>query len=68
VKASNIWCGDEEARTVVEQLSRDAGYEPVVAGGLESAAALEAFLGLVFAISQAGTGPFVYRMAAPEEL
>jgi 8-hydroxy-5-deazaflavin:NADPH oxidoreductase len=25
---SNLWCGDEEARQVVEQLNRDAGYEP----------------------------------------
>ena len=29
---SNLWCGDEEARAVVEQLTRDAGYEPVYAG------------------------------------
>src|ERR671929_2280406 len=28
---SNLWCGDEEARQVVEQLNRDAGYEPVYA-------------------------------------
>jgi predicted dinucleotide-binding enzyme len=26
---SNLWCGDDEAREVVEQLNRDAGYEPV---------------------------------------
>ena len=26
---SNLWCGDEEARAVVERLNRDAGYEPV---------------------------------------
>ena len=25
---NNLWCGDEEARQVVEQLDRDAGYEP----------------------------------------
>ena len=35
---SNLWCGDEEARQVVEQLNRDAGYEPVHAGLLENAA------------------------------
>src|SRR5918911_5676394 len=23
---SNLWCGDEEARQVIEQLNRDAGY------------------------------------------
>jgi 8-hydroxy-5-deazaflavin:NADPH oxidoreductase len=26
---SNLWSGDEESRQVVEQLNRDAGYEPV---------------------------------------
>src|SRR3954467_4870373 len=65
---SNIWCGDEEAREVVEQLNRDAGYEPVYAGGLENAATQEAALGLLFAINQGGLGPFVYRMAPPGEL
>ena len=24
----NVWCGDEEAREVVERLNADAGYEP----------------------------------------
>jgi hypothetical protein len=28
----------------------------------------EAFIGLVFAINRAGLGPFVYRMASPEQL
>src|SRR5436190_21056019 len=31
-RPSNIWAGDEEAREVVEQLNRDAGFEPVYAG------------------------------------
>ena len=65
---SNVWCGDDEARDVVEQLNRDAGYDPVYAGGLENAAAQESFLGFVFAINQGGLGPFVYRMAPPEQL
>ena len=34
----NLWCGDEEAREVVERLNRDAGYEPVYEGPLENAA------------------------------
>ena len=50
----NIWCGDDDARDVVEQLNRDAGYE--------------SFIGLAFAINQGGLGPFVYRMAPPDEL
>jgi predicted dinucleotide-binding enzyme len=67
-RPGNLWCGDEEAREVVERLNRDAGYDPIYAGGLENAAALEAFLGLVFAINRGGMGPFFYRMAPPEEL
>lgn len=66
---SNLWCGDEEARGAVEQLNRDAGYEPVCAGPLENAHLQESFLQLAFAIAkEGGLGPFVYRMAAPEEL
>lgn len=66
-RPSNIWSGDEEARAVVEQLNRDAGYDPVYAGGLDKTAAQEQGIGLIFAISQA-SGPFMYRMAAPDEL
>jgi predicted dinucleotide-binding enzyme len=62
----NLWCGDEEARVVVEQLSRDAGYDPICLGGLEKSAVQESALALVFAISQAGLGPFFYRMAPPD--
>jgi predicted dinucleotide-binding enzyme len=66
-RPSNIWTGDEEARGVVEQLNRDAGYDPVYAGGLENAGTQEEGIGLIFAISQA-SGPFFYRMAPPNEL
>ncbi len=65
---SNLWSGDEEARQVVEQLNRDAGYEPVYAGPLENAAAQENFLKLVLAINQGGLGRFFYRMAPPDQL
>lgn len=64
----NLWCGDEEARAVVEALNRDAGYEPVYAGPLGNASMQEAFLGLLFAVNRAGMGPFLYRMAPPEKL
>ncbi len=67
-RPSNLWTGDEEAREVVEQLSRDAGYEAVYAGGLENASAQEQFMTLVFGIVQGGTGQFVYRIAAPDQL
>ena len=66
-RPSNIWTGDEEAREVVEQLIRDAGYDPVYAGGMDKAPVQEQGIALFFAISQ-GSGPFFYRMAPPEEL
>lgn len=62
----NVWCGDEEAREVVEQLGRDAGYDTVYAGGLENAALQETLLQFWFAIAQGGMGPFFYRMGPPE--
>lgn len=67
-RPGNLWCGDDAARDVVEQLSRDAGYDPICAGSLEQAAQQEALLGFVFAINRAGLGPFVYRMAPPDQL
>jgi predicted dinucleotide-binding enzyme len=65
---SNMWCGDEEAREIVEQLNRDAGYEPVYTGPLENAAAQENFVHLTMGISQGGMGPFLYRIAPPDRL
>lgn len=65
-KPSNIWSGDEEARAVVEQLIRDAGYDPAYAGPLEKAGVQEAAIGLFFGLSQA-SGRFFYRFAEPEE-
>ena len=51
---SNLWCGDDEAREVVEQLNRDAGYEPVYTGPLGNAPAQESLIGTIFAISEGG--------------
>jgi predicted dinucleotide-binding enzyme len=53
---------------VAEQLSRDAGYDPVAVGGLDQARALEDHLGLVVAVTQAGLGRSFYRYAKPGEL
>jgi predicted dinucleotide-binding enzyme len=64
----NVWCGDEETREVVEQLNRDAGYDPIYAGGLENAAISESTLQLLFAIAHGGLGQYFYRMAAPGNL
>jgi predicted dinucleotide-binding enzyme len=66
-RPANLWCGDAETREVVEQLNRDAGYDPVYAGPIENAALQEGMVKIVFAISQ-GMGPFVYRMASLEQL
>jgi len=63
-----LYCGDEEAKETTAQLIRDAGYEPVDAGGLESARALEDFLKAAFAVSGAGLGPSFYRFVRPGEL
>jgi predicted dinucleotide-binding enzyme len=65
---SQVFTADDEAREVTEQLIRDAGYEPVYAGGLEKSRALEDFLGVIFGVSQARGGPFFYRFAGPGEL
>lgn len=67
-RPSCLYCADPEAVDVTEQLIRDAGYDPVSAGGLDQARALEDFLGLIVAVSQAGTGQFFYRIAKPGEL
>jgi len=66
-RPSNLWCGDEAAREVVEQLNRDAGYDPVYTGPIENAAAQEALLGVIFAINEA-MGPYVYPFAPLESL
>jgi predicted dinucleotide-binding enzyme len=64
----NIWAGDEGAREVVEQLNRDAGYEPIYAGGLENAAVLESSVGLMFAVARGGLEQYFYRMTPPGRL
>jgi 8-hydroxy-5-deazaflavin:NADPH oxidoreductase len=66
ITPSMVYAADEEARAVTEQLIKDAGYEPVSAGGLENAGAVENFLVVIFAVVQAGTGRFWYRFAPPE--
>ena len=63
----NVWSGDEEAREVVEELIRAAGYDPIYAGGLDKAAISESALQFLFAIAQGGMGPFFYRMAPPDQ-
>jgi 8-hydroxy-5-deazaflavin:NADPH oxidoreductase len=64
---SMVYAADDGAREVTKTLIRDAGFEPVSAGGLESARAVEDFLGVIFAVAGQG-GPFFYRIAPPEKL
>jgi len=64
---SMVYAADDGAREVTEQLIRDAGFEPVSAGGLENARAVEDFLGVIFAVA-GQSGPFFYRIAPPEKL
>ena len=64
---SMVYAADDEAREVTERLIRDAGFEPVSAGGLENARAVEDFLGIIFAV-RGQSGPFFYRIAKPEDL
>ena len=68
MRPSNLFAAEDEAREVTERLILDAGYDPVHVGGLDQARALEDHLALVFAISQAGLGPFFYRIAKPGDL
>jgi predicted dinucleotide-binding enzyme len=66
VRPGCLYAADEEARDVTEQLIRDAGYEPVSAGGLENARALEDFVPKLFGKLEAGR--MFYRFALPGEL
>jgi 8-hydroxy-5-deazaflavin:NADPH oxidoreductase len=64
-RPANLYAADEEARDVTEQLIRDAGFEPVFAGGLENARLLEDHLTLLMAINNAGMGRMFSRYWAP---
>ena len=68
VRPSNLYAADDDAREIAEQLSRDAGFDPVSMGGLENARLLEDHLAFMSAIGQGGVGRFFYRYAAPGEL
>ena len=67
-RPSMVYAAEDAAREVTERLISDAGYEPISAGGLESARAVEDFLAVIFAVSRAGLGPFLYRLAPPDTL
>jgi predicted dinucleotide-binding enzyme len=68
VRPSNLYAAEDGAREATEQLSRDAGYDPVSVGGLENARLMEDSLALLFAANQAGLGQFFYRFGKPGDL
>src|SRR5438067_1780124 len=50
-RPSNLYAAEDGARAATEQLIRDAGFDPVSAGGLEHARKLEDHVALLFAIN-----------------
>jgi predicted dinucleotide-binding enzyme len=67
-RPSNLYAAEDGAIAMTEQLSRDAGFDPVSAGGFGSARMLEDHLELMTAINEGGLGRFFYRCAKPGEL
>jgi predicted dinucleotide-binding enzyme len=66
---STLFGVDGEGRAVVEQLIRDAGFDPVYVGGLEQARPLEDCVRLFGAVRiQNGDRPHFHRFAPPGEL
>ena len=68
VPPSSLYAAEEGAVAMVEQLTRDAGFDPVSTGGLGSARMLEDHVELMTAINEGGLGRFFYRYAKPGEL
>lgn len=67
-RPGNLYAADDDVREVAEQLTRDAGFDPIGVGGLENARLLEDQLGFLMAVANAGGGPVFYRYAAPGQL
>lgn len=66
-RPGNLWCGDDEAAEVVEQLARDAGYDPIRIGKLEMAGPQEAMMRVMSTVKEE-LGLFFYRVAPPDQL
>jgi predicted dinucleotide-binding enzyme len=61
--ATMVLCGDDaDAKAIVSELVRDAGFDPVDLGGHEQSADVEAFARLVIGLAyRQARGAFVYR-------
>lgn len=66
VRPSNLYVADDGARTVAEQLIRDAGFDPVHVGDLARVRDFENAVWLLMGVQPLG-GVF-YRFAVPGEL
>jgi predicted dinucleotide-binding enzyme len=60
-RPSMVYAADEGARAVTEALIEAVGYEPVSAGDLTAARAIEDFIAVIFAVSSE-RGAFFYRI------
>lgn len=67
-RPSNVFAAEPDAREVTEQLIRDAGFEPVFAGGLDAAPTIEAHIAYTMMLARSEIGPHFYRLAPPGEL
>jgi predicted dinucleotide-binding enzyme len=63
VRPSSIYVAEDGARDVAHQLLHDAGYDPVFAGGIDLARALEDSIALFSGIRRAGLGAYFHRYA-----
>jgi 8-hydroxy-5-deazaflavin:NADPH oxidoreductase len=67
MRPSSLYVTDDGAREITAQLITDAGYDPVLVGGLDKARALEDLSWLPVAAMKDGS-PVFYRFAGPGEL
>jgi hypothetical protein len=67
-RPSNVFAAEPDAREVTEQLIRDAGFEPVFAGGLDAAPTIEAHIAYTMMLARSEIGPHFYRLAPLGEL
>ena len=65
-RPSMVYAADDGAKAVTEALIEAAGFEPVRAGDLSAARAIEDFVAVIFAVSSE-QGPFFYRIYRPRE-
>ncbi|HEX6699845.1 MAG TPA: hypothetical protein VF101_03865 [Gaiellaceae bacterium] len=64
-RPGNLYCADDDARAVTEQLIRDAGYEPLDVGSLDNARALEDALSILMGLTRSLGGQVFYRFWRP---